>query len=134
YQDHSVRPPDRALEDLELPRGESEIFQTELDAALIEQTHDDRFAVQRRENGDADVDLVRQDVRFDATILRQPPLGDIQVRKDFDAGDDGGDHPLRRRLLLVEHAVDAVAHLAAVLERLDVDVRSARPDGLAEDV
>src|SRR6185312_5372521 len=32
----------------------------------------------------------------------------------------------RRRLHLVQYAVDAVAHLQAILERLDVDVRGAR--------
>ena len=31
----------------------------------------------------------------------------------------------RRRLHFVQHAVDAVAHLQPVLERLDVDVRGA---------
>ena len=39
----------------------------------------------------------------------------------------------RRRLDFVQHAVDAVAHVQPVLERLDVDVRRALLDRALDD-
>ena len=43
-----------------------------------------------------------------------------------------GLQPPRRRLLVVEHAVDAVAHAQRVLEGLDVDVGGFGGDGLLD--
>ena len=65
---------------------------------------------------------------LDAAVLRQPPLGDVELRHDLDARDDRRGEPAGRRLDLVQHAVDAVADAQLVLERLDVDVRGARLD------
>ena len=47
--------------------------------------------------------------------------------------DDGRLQPARRRLDVVQHAVDAVADLQLVLERLDVDVRRALLDGAVDE-
>jgi hypothetical protein len=69
----------------------------------------------------------------DAAVLRQPALGDVEVREDLDARDHGGRKPARRRLDLVKHAVDPVAHDQPALERLDVDVGGARGKGVGDE-
>lgn len=57
------------------------------------------------------VDWLVVDVEFDTAVLRHAVLGDVQVGHDLHAGRDGGGDVVRRRHHLVEHAVDAVAHL-----------------------
>ena len=58
----------------------------------------------------------------DAAVLRQAPLGDVEVGHDLDARGDGEGQVPRRRHHLVEHAVGADADLELVLERLEVQV------------
>ena len=70
---------------------------------------------------------------LDAAVLRQAALGDVELRHDLDARDDRGLQPARRRLDVVQHAVDAVADLELVLERLDVDVGRALLDGAVDE-
>ena len=55
-------------------------------------------------------------------------------RHDLDARDQRDREVRRRRLELEQHAVDAVADLEVVLERLEVDVRRLVADRLVEDV
>jgi hypothetical protein len=57
----------RALEIVEIAR------------RAIEQAHDDAFAVERRQRGNAQIDLAAQRLDLDAAVLRQPALGDIQL-------------------------------------------------------
>src|SRR5438093_1501616 len=84
--------------------------------------HDDGLAVHGRNRRDADVDASAVQVDADAPVLRQPALGDVHFGHDLDAGGDGGLQAARRRLLIVEDAVDAIPDAQRVLERLDVDV------------
>ena len=63
----------------------------------------------------------------------QPALGDVHLRHDLDARDDRGLQAPRRRLLVVQDAVDAVADAQRVLERLDVDVRGLGVDGVLDE-
>ena len=93
------------------------------DAGAVEDAQHDALAVQRRQGRDAQVDLLAHHPQLDAAVLRQAALGDVELGHDLDARDDRGLQPARRRLDVVEHAVDAVADLDLVLERLDVDVR-----------
>jgi hypothetical protein len=74
----------------------------------------------------AQVDLLALDAQLDPAVLREPPLGDVEVRHDLHARDDGGRQAPRRGLDLVQDAVDAEAHDEAVLEGLDVDVGGPR--------
>ena len=80
------------------------------------------------------------DGQADAPVLRDPPLGDVEVAHDLDPRDNAADHPLGHRGGLGEHAVDAHsnAHLAARLAltgglRLEVNVRGAELGGLGDD-
>ena len=79
------------------------------------------------------IDLLALHAQPDAAVLRQPPLGDVEVRHDLDARDHRGGEAARRRLLLVQHAVDPVADDEPVLERLDMDVGGARVERVGDD-
>ncbi len=73
-------------------------------------------------HADAEVDGVAADGQADAAVLRQAPLGDVQVGHDLDARGDGEGQVPRRRDHFVEHAVGPDADLELVLERLEVQV------------
>ena len=69
---------------------EAELVEVERDAALVEDAHHDRFAVHRRHGGHAQVDLLALHAQPDAAVLRQAPLGDVEVGHDLDARDHRG--------------------------------------------
>ena len=112
---------------------EAQALEVERHAALVEDPHHDRLAVHRRHRRDAKVDLLALHAQPDAAVLRQPPLGDVEVRHDLDARDHRGGEAARRRLDLVQHAVDPVTDDEPVLERLDVDVGRARVERVGDD-
>jgi hypothetical protein len=103
---------------------------------LAQETHDDRLAVQHRDDGDADVDLGIVDADLDAAVLRQALFGDVQVAEDFDAGHDRRLEALDlgRHRHLLQHAVDAVPDAQFVLERFEVDVGGAQLDRILQDL
>ena len=113
--------------------GEAHVLEVERRGALVENTHDHRLAVRGGQARDAEVDGAAGDGDRDAAVLRDAALGDVEVRHDLDARDDGGGHGDVRGLHLVERAVHAVADLEVLLERLDVDVGRAVHDALVED-
>src|SRR5262249_17471882 len=127
-QDDAVRQinelPERAIEILLHPK----LLQLELHRPLVEDTHDDAFAMDHRDDGNADVDFAPLDAQLDAAILRQALFGDIQPRHDLEAAEDRrleADNLLRHRLR-VQQTVDAVANPQAVRLRLDVNVAGSR--------
>ena len=103
------------------------------DAALVQDPHHDGFAVHRRHRRHAQVDLLALYPQADAAVLRQPPLGDVEVRHDLDARDHRGGEAARGRFDFVQHAVDPVADDEPVLERLDVDIGRARVERIGDD-
>ena len=54
--------------------------QVEHDHRAVEDPHDDALAEHRRQHAHAEVDRVAADGEPDAAVLRQPPLGDVEVR------------------------------------------------------
>ena len=61
-------------------------------------------------------------VEPDAAVLRQAPLGDVQIGHDLHPRRDGEGQVPRRRHHFVQHAVGADADFELVLERLEVQV------------
>ena len=104
----------------------------EIAGGAVEQAHDDAFAVERGQGGDAQVHFAAQDLDLDAAVLRQAALGDIQLGHQLQARDDGGLQLARRRFLVEEHAVHAEADAEFLLERLDVNVAGALLDGVGD--
>ena len=112
---------------------EAKLFKiVKIAGGAIEQTHDDAFAVQGRQRGNAQVDFAPQRLDLDAAVLREPSLGDIQLGHQLDARNNGGLQFARRRALTRQHAIDAVADAKLFFERLDVDVAGALLDRLPD--
>ncbi len=103
---------------------------------LSSKTHDDAFAVNHRDDRDADVDLAALDAHLDAAVLRQALLGDVEPRHDLDAADDRRLEAidLRRQHLRLQHAVDAVADAERFFLGLDVNVAGALVGRLDQDL
>ncbi len=124
HQHDAVRPVDDLVERFERRPFHAEVGQRELDRAAIEDAHHDAFAEGHRDHADAQVDLAAVRLDLESAVLRQSPLGDVEVGEDLDAADDRvlklADG--RRHVRVLEHAVDAVAHAKVVLERFAVDV------------
>ena len=80
-------------------------LQVERDDRAVEHPHDDALAEHRGQHGDAQVDRMAADGQLDAAVLRQAPLGDVEVGHDLDAGGDGEGQVARRRHHFIQHAV-----------------------------
>ena len=104
----------------------------EIARRAVEQAHDDAFAVERGQRGNAQIHFAAQDLDLDAAILRQAALGDVQLGHQLQARNDGGLQLARRRLLVEQHAIHAEADAELFLERLDVDVAGALLDGVGD--
>ena len=100
---------------------------------LVENTHDDLFAVDGRENRDTHVDFLLERLDLEAAVLRTSALGDVEVGKDLDARHDGVMEGLWRRRTVDELAVDAVPEARCLFHRLEVDVRCLCLEGLDHD-
>ena len=101
---------------------------------LVENTHDDAFAVAGRDGGDAQIDRFLAHLDLDAAVLREPLLGDgHRAGHDLQTADDGRLQFLRRILHLVQNAVDAEADAKAFLERLEMNVARAHVVGLEQE-
>jgi hypothetical protein len=112
---------------------EAELGHVELEVALVEQAEDHLFAEERREGGDPVVHFPPGHLDLDAPVLGQPPLGDVELRHDLDAGGDSGLEPQRGLHDVVEDPVDAVADPEGFLVGLDVDVRRRLLDRVGQD-
>jgi len=98
------------IADLALGDG-CEAKQRKIELVAREEAQADAFAADGGYRGNADVDGLAFHFEVDATILRHPALGDVEVRHDFDARDDAGlkHFDFRRDGDFVQDAVDAVA-------------------------
>ena len=73
------------------------------------------------------------DEEADAAVLRDPPLGDVELGHDLDAGHHAADHSPRDRRRGGHDAVDAEPHAQLAALRLEVDVGRAHLDRLGDD-
>ncbi len=128
----AVRLRDHPVDQRPVRLAHAEADEIERQRALVEQTHDHALAVERRDGRDADVDLASFEPQGDVAVLRDVALGDVHVRHDLHATDQGRLEMLRRLRLRDQHAVDPVLDPQLALERLDVDVRRAGLDRLEQ--
>ena len=108
--------------------GETEAIETQIgellgQVLLVENADDGVLAVNRRHDRDTEVDLATAQVEFEATVLRHPLLGDVEIRHDLDARDD--------RVVVaqldwihgrIEHAIDTVLDPHRILARLHMNI------------
>ncbi len=93
---------------------------------LVQHAQHGIFAVNRRHDGDAEVDQAVLVANAEAAVLRHSPLGNIQLAHDLDAAQNcrvmlAGDG----RHSLLQDAVDAVLDMHRVVVSLDVNVRGS---------
>ena len=127
-QHHAVRLVDRVTELLVAPRVEAELGHVELQRLFVEDAEHRLLAEDRRQDRDAEVDLLGAVAQLDAAVLRQPALRDIEVGHDLQPRDHRRLHPLRGRHHLVHHAVDAEPDAEILLVGLPVQVGCPAPD------
>src|SRR5262249_23882629 len=133
HQDHAVRLVDERSELAQDVLGKAERLEVHDDARAVEDAEHDALAIERRQRRHAEIDLLAHQAELDAAVLGQAPLRDVELRHDLDARRDRRLQPPRWSLDVVQHAVDAVADLQLLLERLDVDVRRALLDGTVDE-
>src|SRR5262245_39603212 len=92
----------------------------------VENTHDDAFSVHRRQRRNAKVDFFSQHLELDASILRKPPLSNIEFGHQLDARNDRGSQRIRRSVHILQHAIHAVAQTQLLLKGLDMNVARTR--------
>ena len=88
HQNNPVRAFDQASESAVSLLIHAELGQGEKDIGFVEQTHDDALSEQHGDDRDADVDLPPTHVELDPSVLRDAPLGDVQICQDLDARND----------------------------------------------
>ncbi len=128
-----MRPRQQRLEARQGVRAEAELGEAETHAGAIEHAQHDAFAMHRRHGGHAQIELAALDARLDPAVLRQPALGNVQLRQQLQSRDDGRREPRLDDFGRVDDPVDAIAHMQAVVERLEMDVRSAQVGDAADE-
>ena len=112
--------------------GEAEILKRQVDRRAVEHPEHDRLTMVGRQRGDAHVHLFFTDLFDDPAVLRDAALGDVHVRHDLDARNDGTRQMDRRRRHFVKRAVHPVADLEILFEGLEMNVGGLLLDGLVE--
>ena len=104
------------------------VFEAAQRGILAQQTHHDRFAVQHRNHRNANVYFGIINADFDATVLRQSFLRDVEMAQNFYAGNDG-----RLKLFylaghrnFLQLTVNTITDSKFVLERFEMHIGSAQ--------
>ena len=124
---------DQALELVLVVGQKAELRQTEREVRLIENTHDDRFAMVGRHRVHAEVEIAPVDLHLDTAVLRDALLGDFHLRHDLETRKDRALQTLRRRVHLAEGSVDAIAHAEFLLHRLKMDIGTLHLDRIGDE-
>src|ERR1041385_5372699 len=123
-----MRQSEHAAKGLQLARVQAQLAHPAQSGVLAEQAQHDRFAMQHRNDGDADVHLAVVHTDLDAAILREAFFGDVQVTENFHARDNRRLKALnlRRDGNFLQDPIDAIADLQLVLEWFQVNVRGTQ--------
>ena len=95
-QQYAVRLIENRDEDLQVLIIESERMKIERHTAFIQNPHHHRFAMHRGYRRHPQIDFLALHAQFDASVLRQTPLGNIEGGHDFDARNHCGGQSSRR--------------------------------------
>ncbi len=130
-QHHAVRLLDVAAELAQVFVAEADHVERELVELLahrlfVQHAEHGVFAVDRRHDGDAEVDGAPVVAHAETAVLRHAALGDVELAHDLDARDDGGMMLLGDGLHgLLQHAVNTVLDDHRVVAGLDVNIAGA---------
>ena len=133
-QEDAVGQGDHPLEIGLIVGHEPQFGQAQPEAGLVQNTHDDGFAMGTGNDANAKVDHLAAHVGLDTAVLRNTLLGDIHCRRNLETGDHRGLQPLRDILHLGHHAVDAVAQAKTLAHGLEMNIRSPELEGVDDDL
>ena len=136
HENNSMRQVEHAIPHVPIALRHAQMFQPEEGIAAIENAQHDCFAVNHRNDADAQVDLASGDFQPDTAVLRDALLGDVQMTQDLEARDNRRLEfaDLRRNVGFDQHAVNSITHAQLILERLDVNVGGAGFERLGHDL
>src|SRR5215472_11433392 len=136
HQHHAVGFHDVALEFLERRRFETELGHVQAEVFLVEQSHDDLFAVQRGHGGHTKVQFLLLAfgpvLDHDAAVLRQALFRDIQLGHDLYSAGYRVLQAHGRRHDGLQLSVDSETHTQFRLVGLNVNVARAALDGIRQ--
>jgi len=134
-EEDAVRLADDVLELLEHLALEAEVRERQLNRPPVEDTHDDAFAEDHRDDADTEVYLSIADLDLEAAVLGDAAFGDVEIGENLDAADDGGLKltDLGRNIGIAKDAIDPVANHKVVFIGLDVNVARSLVDRLEQD-
>ena len=93
---------------------------------FVEHAEHGIFAINRRHDGNAEVDEAALVAHAEAAVLRHALLGDVELAHDLDAAENGAVMLARDgRHGFLQHAVDAVLDVHRIVVALDVNVGGA---------
>src|SRR5674476_425819 len=133
-QQDAVRARQQTVELLQVIACKTNRLEAEAHVRTIKHAHDDALAMHGGHGGDTQVKLAAFDAYFDAPVLRQTPLGNVEVRHEFDAGVDRSAMLGRDNFGDVNDAVHPITYMQAVVKGLQVDVRCAQVNHAANDL
>ena len=116
----------------EVGRREPELVDPFQQHVGIENAQHRLLAERRRHRRHAQLDLAAVLVALDAAVLRPPFFGDVAAREQLHPRDDRLIDDARDDMDVVQHAVDAQSHERRVALRLEMNVRRALLEGVAE--
>src|SRR6266404_6095899 len=136
-QHHAVGLQNIALKFLERLGFKSELGHVQPEVFLIQQAHDDLFAVQGRDGRNAEVEFLflafSLVLDHDAAVLRQALFRDVQFGHDLQAAGDGILQAQGRGHHGGELSVNAEAHAHFEFVRLNVNIARATLHGIRQD-
>ncbi len=136
-QHHAVGLQNIALKFLERLGFKSELGHVQPEVFLVQQAHDDFFAVQGRDGGNAEVEFLFLAfglvLDHDAAVLRQALFRDVQFRHNFHTAGDRVFQFQRRIHHGLQLAVNAEPHAHFRFIRLDVNIARAALDRIRQD-
>ena len=134
-EDHAVRPTRASRRDgRQDTRRHAELSSDYGPAAAIEESEHDTFAEERRHGRHAKIELPVFESDADASVLRPTPFGDIELRQELDARDDGvGQCGRRAPARATSTPSRRNANAEAASGRFEMNVARARVIGVAHE-
>ncbi len=115
---------------------ETEFRHVQAQVLLVEQAHDDFFAEERGNDGNAEIEFfllaVFHILDHDSAVLRQPLFADVQLGHDLYAASDRIFQFQGRRHHVLQNSVNAEADPVFFLVRLDVNIAGPALHGIGQ--
>ena len=111
---------------------ESKLSKTDIDAALVKDTHNDLLAMDERKGRNAKVEFLSTNNGADAVVLGDPLFGNVHVGNDLKSARERKNDFARKAHTVHHHAIYAIADPDAVLHGLNVDVARLVGNSLGE--